>query len=96
MGNFWVDLGLNDSWQLIVEIMLCMTFFIGIMLVVSAESVTILNRDFQKEIGFRKRFFPKLEDAKESPIDRAILQRPFWFGILIAVTSFLLLLLYRF
>lgn len=91
------NLGLNIVWldvalEFLKEMMLYLAFFIGIMLMVSRQSVERLNADFQKEVGIRKRIWPQVENKASFVIDRILLKYSFWTGLFIAITSFLFLL----
>lgn len=93
--SFLKELGLFTAGSFLWELMLSFTFFIGIFLVVSREAVECLNRDFQRELGWRKYVITQIETKKFMFIDAFILKYPIWVGLLIAITSFVLLLVRR-
>jgi len=84
----WLDLAV----EFLKEMVLYLAFFVGIMLMVSKQSVERLNQDFQKEAGIRKRIWPQLENKASFAIDRILLKHSFWTGLFIAITSFSFLL----
>ena len=90
------QLGIVAAGEFLWDLMLSLSFFIGIFLVVSREAVECLNRDFQKELGWRKYVITQLEGKKFMFIDIFILKYPVWIGLVIAVTSFMLLLARRY
>ena len=89
------DLGILAAGSFLWELMLSFTFFIGIFLIVSREAVECLNRDFQRELGWRKYVIPQLEGKKFLFIDAFILKYPIWMGIVISTASFVMLLAHR-
>lgn len=89
------ELGLFDAGSFLWELMLSFTFFIGIFLIVSREAVECLNRDFQREFGWRKYIITQIETKKFVFIDAFILKYPIWIGLIITITSFVLLLMQR-
>ena len=91
----WEDLGLRDSLRMFSFLMLSFAFFVGIMLVVSQEAFEIFNRALLREIGLRKRLLPGIEDTKFSFVDFVILKFPLVAGLIISVSSFILLLIYK-
>jgi len=90
--NAWM---LTDSMQMIVYLMLSLAFFVGIMLVVSQEAFHHFNDALRKEYGIRQRFFRKLEDNEFHFVDWLILRYRLLAGILISVSAFVLLLIYK-
>ena len=89
------QLGLIEVGSFLWELMLAFTFFIGIFLIVSREAVECLSRDFQREYGWKRYVLSQLEARKYMWIDSFILKYPIWIGLIISVTSFLLLLYIR-
>ncbi len=88
----------GDDFRLTFDVMLRLglsfAFFVGIMLVVSQDAVQILNRDLQRELGLKKRLVSKIEDRHFTFIDRAIFRFRYCSGLSIAITAFLLLLMF--
>lgn len=89
------ELGILDAGWFLWNLMLSFTFFIGIFLIVSKEAIECLNRDFQKEFGWRKNIATQLESKKFVFIDMFVLKYSVWIGLLISVISFVLLLMYK-
>ena len=89
-------LGLDESLRFFVYLMLSFSFFVGILLIVSQEAFVHFNKALQKEIGLRKRIIPQLENKEIQFIDLVILKYRLFCGILISVSAFLLLLIYKF
>lgn len=89
------EMGILDAGWFLWDLMLSFTFFIGIFLVVSREAVECLNRDFQKELGWRKYIITQLEGKKFLFIDALILKYPVWIGLFISIISFVLLLMHK-
>ncbi len=88
LEDFGLGYGLDAVLEFLVEMMLYLAFFVGIMLMVSRQSVERLNQDFQKEVGIRKRIWPQVENKASFFIDRILLKYSFWTGLCIAITSF--------
>lgn len=86
------ELGLFEAGSFLWELMLSFTFFIGIFLIISREAIECLNRDFQREYGWRKYVITQLENKKFMFIDAFIMKYPIWVGLVISTTSFILLL----
>ena len=89
------ELGLFEAGSFLWELMLSFTFFIGIFLIISREAIECLNRDFQREYGWRKYVITQLENKKFMFIDAFIMKYPIWVGLVISVVSFVLLLMRR-
>ncbi|HOW36563.1 MAG TPA: hypothetical protein PL155_09160 [Candidatus Omnitrophota bacterium] len=85
--------GLSLSLDLLFQLVLSISFFVGIILMVSPEGFEAFNRALQKEYGIKKRFMPKLEDAATHVIDKTIIKNRVIAGMCISVMAFLLLLL---
>lgn len=88
-------LGLDVSAKMFFYIMISFSFFVGIILTIAPEAFESLNRTLQKEYGLKKKFFPKLEDTKVDVVDRALSRNRVLTGVIISVTSFILLMLYK-
>lgn len=91
----WAMFDLSDSTRVITGILLSLAFFVGIMLIVSQEAFILFNKALSKEMGIRKRYLPRLENKNYPYIDLLILKYPLIAGLVIAVTAFILLLVYR-
>ncbi len=91
----WELYGLDESAKIFTYILLSFAFFVGIMLIVSQEAFVTFNRALSREIGLKKRLIPKLEDKQYQFIDFLILKYPMIAGLLISVSSFMLLLMYK-
>jgi hypothetical protein len=88
-------LGLGVSARFLFQLLLGISFFIGIMLIVSGEAYGILHKELQKEYGIKKRLAPKIENTEIDLIDRILIKYRFKAGLFIAITSFFLLLIYK-
>ena len=88
-------LGLIESAEMFVYLMLSLSFFVGIMLIVSYEAFRHFDAALKKEYGWRRRLFPKIEDTSNTLVDVIITKYPLTSGIIIAVSAFILLLLYK-
>ena len=88
-------MGLNESLSMIIYFMLSFAFFVGIMLLVSQESFVHFNSALEKEYGLKHRLIPKIENTQNKFVDFAILKYRMISGVLIVVTSFVLLLIYK-
>jgi len=88
-------MGLVQSLQFFIYIMISFAFFVGILLLVSQEAFDAFNTDLQKEYGIKRRFFPKIEDSQYNFLDFLLLKYRFVAGVLIAVVAFILLLIYK-
>ncbi|OGX08859.1 MAG: hypothetical protein A2Z88_09970 [Omnitrophica WOR_2 bacterium GWA2_47_8] len=84
-----------DWFQTMIYIMISLAFFVGILLLVSQEAFNVFNDDLKKEYGVKKRLFPRIEDKWFDFVDFIILKHRFWAAILITVTAFILLLVYK-
>ena len=73
--------------------MVSFAFFVGIVLMVSPEAFEALNRALQKEYGLKTRLVPKLENTSIDVIDKALIKNRIIAGLIIAVCSFVLLLI---
>ncbi|MEW5894964.1 MAG: hypothetical protein AB1650_04305 [Candidatus Omnitrophota bacterium] len=88
-------LGLIEAGSFLIRLTLSFTFFVGIFLMVSREAVRCLNRDFQRELGWRKYIIPQLERKGFFFIDAFVLEHAVWVGAVITVASFILLLIHK-
>ena len=88
-------LGLDVSISMIIYLMLSFSFTIGIILMVSQESFMELNKALQREYGVKRRLIPGVEDTQNYFIDRVILKYRVFSGLLITVTAYFLLLIYK-
>ena len=87
--------GLAISTQTFFSIMVSLAFFVGIVLMISPEAFASLHKALQKEYGLKKRLIPGIEDTVFDAIDKFLVQNQFFAGLMIAVTSFVLLLVFR-
>ena len=87
--------GLDLSTKVLVDLMLSFSFFVGIVLMVSSEAFGAFHKALQKEYGLKRRLAPKLEDTKFDIIDQVLMKYRVFAGMLICLTSFFLLLLYK-
>ena len=87
--------GLDVSLQFLVYLMLSFSFFIGIILLVSPNAFDALNTALQKEYGIKRRLAPKVEDSRIDFVDRILLKYRTLAGLLIALSAFALLILYK-
>ena len=87
--------GILEAGDFIYTIALCFAFFMGIMLIVSREAVECLNKDFQREYGWKRYVLSQLEEPKYKFIDAVVMKYPLWVGLLVSITSFLLLLIHH-
>jgi len=92
MGDFF---GILLSTEMFFKIMVSFGFFIGIVLMISPEAFESLNKKLQKEYGLRMRLVPKIEDKYVDVIDRAVVKNRIIAGMIIAITAFILLLIYN-
>ncbi len=76
-------------------IMISFSFFVGILLLVAPEAYEHFNRALQKEYGLKVRLVPQMEDRFFSFIDKTIIKYRLAAGMVISVSAFVLLLLYR-
>jgi hypothetical protein len=89
-------LGIPESIKILTYLMLSFSFFCGIMLLVSREAYEDFNAALQKEFGFKRKFFPVLEEIKTNIIDKLALKYRIPVGLFIAISSFVMLLAYKF
>jgi len=89
------DFGLSESASFIIRLMLSLSFFVGIMLIVSEEAFYHFNKALQREYGMRKRLISNLEDSSNNFLDWLVLKYRMLSGVLIAVAGFILLLMYN-
>ena len=87
--------GLIESMEIFFNLMISLSFFVGIMLVVSTEAFDHFNCALQKEFGIRKKIIPSVEDSANHFVDWLILKYPFFAGIFISVASFALMMVYK-
>jgi len=88
-------LGIGLSANMFFNIMVSFGFFIGIILMIAPEAFDSLNKSLQKEYGLKVRLVPRIEDATVDVIDKTIIKNRIMSGLIISVTAFALLLLYR-
>ena len=87
--------GLEISSQMFFHIMISFAFFVGIVLMVSPEAFDALNRSLKKEYGLKTRIIPMLENTSIDVVDKFVVRNRVIAGIIIAITSFILLLIYK-
>lgn len=85
----------NVCAKIIFTLMVSLSFFIGIILLVAPEAYQALNKSLQKEYGLKVRLLPKIENSANFSIDQTVVKYRVFTGLLIAVTSFLLLIIFR-
>jgi len=88
-------LGIADGYQVFIYLMLSFAFVVGLMLTVSEESFEHFRRSLEKEYGYKKRLFPKIEHIQNHFIDWLVLKYRILFGMFITVSAFVLLLLFK-
>ena len=92
----WLDsLGLTDAGKFLSYLMIAAAFFVGIMLLVSAEAFELFDKELRKEYGMKKRLFPQIEDRKYEFVDYILLKCRFISGLIITIISFIFLLIYK-
>lgn len=91
----WQILNLNEALNIFANLMISFAFFVGIMLIVSQEAFEHFNKAVAREMGIKKRILPQIENKTFHLIDFVILKYRLFSGLLIAITSFFLLLIYR-
>ncbi len=89
------SLGIILSANMVFYIMVSFGFVVGIILMVSPEAFESLNKALQKEYGFKTQLLPKLESTVFNVIDKTVLKNQMVAGIMISVTAFALLMIYR-
>ena len=87
--------GWDISGKLLFNLMLSFAFFVGIILMVSREAFSAFHKALQKEYGLKRKLAPKLEDPQFDIIDKILMKYRVMAGMLICITTFFLLLLYR-
>ena len=87
--------GVDISARMLIYLFLCFAFFVGIILMVSQEAFGAFHKALQKEYGIKRRLAPKLEDTEFDIIDQVLMKYRVFAGMLICLTSFFLLLLYK-
>lgn len=92
MEDIW---GIGLSANMFFYIMVSFGFVIGIMLMVSPESFESFHRSLQREYGLKVRLVPRIENTTIELIDKAIIKNRVMSGLVISVTAFILLLLYK-
>ena len=88
-------LGIPNAYQTFVYLMLSFAFVVGLMLTVSQESFEHFRKSLEKEYGYKKRLFPKIENIQNHFIDWLVLKYRTLFGLFIVIASFVLLLLFK-
>jgi len=88
--------GTTISVNVISFVIISICFMIGLMLmIISPQSLQKTNEVLTKEHGITKRIIPAFENIKTEVIDKIVLKHLGVCGLIIAVTSFLLLLIMR-
>ena len=80
--------------KLFFNIMVSFAFFIGIILMAAPEAFQSVDNAMKKEYGIKKRLVPKLEDASVDAVDKFVIRNRVVFGVLIAIASFSLLIIF--
>ena len=88
-------MGVDDSTKLIIFIMLSFSFFVGILVAVSREAYLFFNKALQKKYGIRRTFITFIEDTHYDIVDRFVLKYRVVAGLIISISAFLLLLIYK-
>ena len=88
-------MGVHESKRMIIFIMLSFSFFVGILLTVSREAYLFFNKALQKKYGIRRTFITFIEDTEFDHIDRFILKYRVRAGLIISISAFILLLIYK-
>ena len=86
---------LNSSYSMVFYILVSFSFFVGILLLVAPEAYEIFNRSLQKEYGLKIKLIPKLEEESISVVDKTLMKYRIGAGLMISITAFELLLLYK-
>ena len=87
--------GLDVSAKILIYIMISFSFFVGIILMVSQEAFSAFHKSLQKEYGLKRRLSPKIENTYIDFIDRVLMKYRVLAGMLISLTAFFLLLMYK-
>ena len=85
----------GGTMNVVIFLLLSLSFFIGILLIISRESFISLNKALQQEYGIKRRLAPVVEDAYIDVVDSFLTKHRVWAGLLIAISAFVLLLLYK-
>ena len=86
-------LELGGSVKMMVYLLLSLSFFIGILLMISQESFSALHKVLQEEYGIKKKLVPMMEDVYIDVVDKFLVRNRLWAGLFIAIASFTLLLI---
>ena len=86
---------LGGSMNMVISLLLSLSFFIGILLIISHESFISLNKALQQEYGIKRRLAPAVEDTYIDIVDSFLTTHRVWAGLIIAISAFILLLLYK-
>ena len=87
--------GLDVSSKVFFYIMVSFSFFVGIILMVSPEAFENLNHALRKEYGFKIKLVPFLENTFIDTVDKIIVKNRVIAGIIISVTAFALLIIFK-
>lgn len=88
--------GVPESAQVITYLLLSFSFYCGILLLVSKEAFEMFDKSLQREYGVKRTILPFLEKTRIDIVDPLLLKYRLAAGLLISVTSFVLLLIYKF
>ncbi len=87
--------GLEISLQVFFNIMVSLSFFVGLILLVSPTAFKEFDKALQKEYGSKIKLVPHLENTYIDAIDRFILSNRVAAGAVIVVAAFIMLLFFR-
>jgi hypothetical protein len=84
-----------SSFNLMFYLLVSVGFVVGLILMVAPQAYDAFNIALQKEYGIKKRFIPKIEDAKNEALDAACKENRVIAGMLLCIVSFVLLLIFK-
>ena len=87
--------GLDISAKIFFYMMVSFSFFIGIFLMASPEAFKASDKALKQEYGLKTKLVPHIEGHTFDMIDKFILKNRVMTGFVIALFSFILLLLNR-
>ena len=89
------SLGLDVSISMFFYIMVSIGFVIGIILMVAPEAYELLSKALNREYGLKHRFFRKIENDKFENLDRFATRHSVVIGMILSITTFILLIIYK-
>ena len=87
--------GIFVSMNMIFYLMVSFGFVIGIILMVAPEAFENLHKALQREYGLTVKLAPKFENTVFNAIDKAIVKHRKFTGVLLSITAFVLLIVYK-